>query len=96
MPCNAQISACNRGKRLPFQLYLRYGTMFMADYVYLYAVGDAVLCELLHSSKGVASCSIIRQMPPLGTQMQYRIKFDDEKFERVVVETQLTKLDVAA
>ncbi len=67
----------------------------MAEYHYLYETGDAVLCELLHS-KGAASCSIVRQMPPLGTQLQYRIKFDDEKFERVVLETQLTKLDVAA
>ncbi len=70
--------------------------MRMADYVYLYAVGDAVLCDLLHSNKGAASCSIVRQMPPLGTLLQYRIKFDDEKFERVVLETQLTKMDVAA
>ncbi len=68
----------------------------MADYTYLYAVGDAVMCEMIHGAKGSASCSIMKLMPPLGTQLQYRIKFDDEKFERVVVEGQLTKLEVAA
>lgn len=71
-------------------------TLTMADYTYLYAVGDAVVCEMIHGAKGSASCSIMKQMPPVGTQLQYRIKFDDEKFERVVVEGQLAKLGIAA
>ena len=66
----------------------------MADYTYLYAPGDALLCDLLQS-KGAVSCSVVRQIPPLGPQMQYRVKFDEEKFERVVLETQLSRSDAA-
>ncbi len=66
----------------------------MAEYVYLHAVGEAVVCDL-QSNKASSSCSIVRQMPPLGTQLQYRVKFDDEKFERVVLEGQLSKHEAA-
>ena len=68
----------------------------MADAPHLYAVGDAVMCELLHGLNGSAACSIVKQLPPLGTQLQYRIKYNDEKFERVVLEGQLTPMAVAA
>jgi hypothetical protein len=68
----------------------------MADYVYLFEAGDTALCELLHGLNGTLPCTIVKQLPPLGTQLQYRVKFNDEKFERVVQEGQLTQVTVAA
>ena len=68
----------------------------MSDEPHLFTVGDVVMCELLHGLNGMVPCTIIKALPPLGTQLQDRIKFNDEKFERVVVEGQLTQMDVAA
>ena len=68
----------------------------MAEYSYLYAVGDLVVCEMLHGLTGSGKCSVVKRMPPLGTQLQYRVKFIDEKFERVVLEGQLSKQDAVA
>ncbi len=36
------------------------------------------------------------QMPPVGVELQYRIKSIGEPYERVVTEHQLTRLDAAA
>jgi hypothetical protein len=68
----------------------------MASTTHLYSTGDVVICELLNGVNGAQSCSIVKQMPPLGTQLQYRVKIGDEKFERVVQEGQLSRLHVAA
>ncbi|MGD0635365.1 MAG: hypothetical protein ABSA13_13995 [Beijerinckiaceae bacterium] len=68
----------------------------MADTIHLYETGDVVMCELLHGLNGTLPCTIVKQLPPLGTQLQYRVKFNEEKFERVVQEGQLTGMTVAA
>ncbi len=68
----------------------------MANLVHLFEAGETVQCELLHGLNGLHSCTIIRPLPPLGTQLQYRVKFSDEKFERVVQEGQLSRVTVPA
>ena len=59
---------------------------------HLYLVGQTVT---LNKGAGFVSKTgdtfIVRaQLPPLGHVLQYRIKSDDEPYERVVAETQLT------
>ncbi len=63
---------------------------------HLYSVGETVICELLNGVNGAQSCSITKRLPPLGTQLQYRVKIGDEKFERVVQEGQLSPLVAVA
>ena len=60
---------------------------------HLYLVGQTVT---LDPGGGFVSKTgdmfIVRaQLPPLGDVLQYRIKSDDEPYERVVAETQLTR-----
>jgi hypothetical protein len=60
---------------------------------HLYLVGQTVT---LNPGAGFVSktgdtFTVRAQLPPLGDVLQYRIKSDDEPYERVVAETQLTR-----
>lgn len=68
----------------------------MASLVHIFEAGETVQCELLHGLNGLHSCTIVKPLPPLGTQLQYRVKFLEEKFERVVQEGQLSRATVSA
>jgi hypothetical protein len=55
-----------------------------------FKIGSAVTLNAEGPSAATASRYIVEaQMPPLGTQLQYRIKSEAEGFRRVVVEHQL-------
>jgi hypothetical protein len=65
---------------------------------HLYSVGEEVtlaegLAKLL---KATGFFTIKAKLPPLGDTLQYRIKCDDEPFERVVLEHQIEALDQAS
>ena len=59
---------------------------------HLYLVGQTVTLNpgAGFISKTGDTFTVRAQLPPLGDVLQYRIKSDDEPYERVVAETQLT------
>jgi hypothetical protein len=59
---------------------------------HLYLVGQTVTLNRGAGfiSKAGDTFTVRAQLPPLGDVLQYRIKSDDEPYERVVAETQLT------
>jgi hypothetical protein len=59
---------------------------------HLYKVGQLVSCEAPLGTKPLNACTVTAVLPPLGSQLQYRIKSQHEAFERVVLEYQLGAL----
>jgi hypothetical protein len=60
---------------------------------HLYRVGESVVLDLRagYVLKSDAAFTVVAQLPPLGTDFQYRIKSVGEPHERVVLEHQLTR-----
>jgi hypothetical protein len=60
---------------------------------HLFTVGELVsLTFSRHASAHAGDVFTVKmQMPPLGGDLQYRIKSPGESYERVVTEAQLTK-----
>ena len=62
--------------------------------VYLYEIGETVTLDI-HAGyfrSGSDTFSVLAQLPPLGDDLQYRIKSVDEPYQRVVAEHQLTRV----
>jgi hypothetical protein len=59
---------------------------------HLYLIGQTVTLNpgAGFISKTGETFKVRAQLPPLGDALQYRIKSDNEPYERVVAETQLT------
>jgi hypothetical protein len=56
-----------------------------------FKIGSAVMLSAEGRPASKPSRYIVEaQMPPVGTQLQYRIKSETENFRRVVVELELT------
>ena len=75
--------------------------MMAATVSHLYQVGELVVLDSRagHFSKSDAAFTVRAQLPPLGSDFQYRIKSIDEPYERVALEHHLTRVsprDVAA
>jgi hypothetical protein len=61
-----------------------------------FKIGSAVTLSGEGQPLSKASRYIVEaQMPPVGTQLQYRIKSETEGFRRVVVEHQLTPFSLS-
>ncbi len=61
-----------------------------------FKIGSAVMLSAEGQPFSKASRYIVEaQMPPVGTQLQYRIKSETEGFRRVVVEHQLTSFSLS-
>lgn len=60
---------------------------------HLYHVGEMVILDSRagYFLKSNAAFTVIAQLPPLGIDLQYRIKSMGEPYERVVLEHQLTR-----
>jgi hypothetical protein len=60
---------------------------------HLYHVGETVILDSRagYFLKPDTAFTIIAQLPPLGSDLQYRIKSMGERHERVVLEHQLTR-----
>ena len=54
-----------------------------------YKVGQSVSCKAPFGSKPLGPCKVTAVLPPLGEEPQYRIRSENEAFERVAVEHQL-------
>ncbi len=67
--------------------------MTAATVGHLYRVGELVVLDSRagYFLKSDTTFTVIAQLPPLGTDFQYRIKSLGEPFERVVLEHQLTR-----
>ena len=65
-----------------------------ASLVHQFAVGDRVSLSLasLGRSEGGDVFVIRARMPHVGIQLQYRVKAENEPYERVVTEAQVTRL----
>jgi hypothetical protein len=65
----------------------------MIDVGHLYRVGEVVVLDSRAGffSKSDAAFTVIAQMPPLGSDFQYRIKSIEEPYARVVLEHHLTR-----
>ncbi len=62
---------------------------------HIYSIGETVIFRsnpATFSASDAGTFTVKAQMPPLGEQLQYRIKRDSEAFERVVLEHQLSPL----
>lgn len=72
--------------------------MVNQDAQYLFQLGETVLLNngLRHFLKVDAAFVVLAQMPPLGTELQYRIKSVKEPYERVVLEHQIMSEHVDA
>jgi hypothetical protein len=72
--------------------------MISQDTQYLFQPGDTVLLNtgLRHFLKVDAAFVIVARLPPLGTELQYRIKSVKEPYERVVLEHQIMAEQVEA
>ncbi len=60
---------------------------------HIYSIGEKVVFRSSPATIFAANAgtfTVKAQMPPLGEQLQYRIKRDSETFERVVLEDQLS------
>ncbi|WP_020177161.1 hypothetical protein [Methyloferula stellata] len=61
-----------------------------------FKIGSVVTLSAEGQPASTASRYIVEaQMPPVGTQLQYRIKSETENFRRVVVEHQLTSFSLS-
>jgi hypothetical protein len=60
---------------------------------HIYQVGEMVILDSRanYFLKPNAAFSVVAQLPPLGSDLQYRIKSIGEPYERVVLEHQLTR-----
>jgi hypothetical protein len=65
---------------------------------HLYRPGETVLLDasLRYFLKSDATFTIVAQLPPLGNDLQYRIKSNKEPYERVALEHQLAPERVEA
>jgi hypothetical protein len=65
---------------------------------HLYNVGEAVVLipHWGHYLKTPGDYVVSAQMPPLGNELQYRIKCASEPYERVVAEHQLDRVEPPA
>jgi hypothetical protein len=65
--------------------------MINKDAQYLFQPGETVVLNtgLRHFLKVDAAFIVLAQLPPLGTELQYRIKSVKEPYERVVLEHQI-------
>jgi hypothetical protein len=60
---------------------------------HLYQVGEMVVLDSRagYFLKSDAAFTVVKQLPPLGIDLQYRIKSIGEPYERVALEHQLTR-----
>ncbi|MGI3901293.1 MAG: hypothetical protein ACRYGP_06270 [Janthinobacterium lividum] len=60
---------------------------------HLFAVGERVSLSMatIGRSEGSDVFIVKARMPHVGTQLQYRVKAENEPYERVVTEGQLTR-----
>ena len=64
---------------------------------HLYEVGAHVSLAAAYGQSSPTGVFIVEaQLPPVGTNLQYRIKSETEGFRRVVVEHQLTPVGAVA
>jgi hypothetical protein len=68
--------------------------MIAATISHRYRVGESVLLESRagYALKPDALFTVVKQLPLLGPDLQYRIKSAGEPYERVVLENQLRRL----
>ncbi len=61
---------------------------------HLYQVGEKVKLDSRagYFSKPDEAFTVLAQLPPLGSDLQYRIKRNDEPYQRVAAEHQLTRV----
>lgn len=57
----------------------------------MFEVGQTVECDVNFGGKIMTSCTIVAVLPPRNGEVQYRIKNDNEAFERMVAEFQLLR-----
>jgi hypothetical protein len=71
----------------------RFITMIAATISHLYRVGEMVILDSHagYFSKSDGAFTVLAQLPPLGTDLQYRIKSIAEPYQRVVLEHQLAR-----
>ena len=67
--------------------------MIAATVGHLYRVGEPVILEARagYAMKPDAVFTVVKQLPPSGRELQYRIKSVGEPYERVALENQLTR-----
>jgi len=58
-----------------------------------YRIGEMVILDShgLYSLKSSGTFTVLAQLPPLGSDLQYRVKSIGEPYARVVLEHQLTR-----
>jgi hypothetical protein len=60
---------------------------------HIYRVGEKVILDSRagYSLKSDGAFTVVAQLPPLGVDLQYRIKSSSEPYERVALEHQLMR-----
>lgn len=56
-----------------------------------FEVGQTIECDVNFGGKNLTTCKIMAVLPPRNGDVQYRIKNENEAFERMVAEYQLIR-----